>query len=62
MRARPGETLEALNRRSGSGWDISTAAVYNGIFSDHRYEGGEQVKVIQVEPYVPKKRPASSVR
>ncbi len=62
VRARPGETLEALNRRSGSGWDISTAAVYNGIFSDHRYDGGEQVKIIQVEPYVPKKRPAPSVR
>jgi predicted Zn-dependent protease len=55
--ARPGEDLSALSRRSGNAWDISTTAVYNGIFADHRFAGGELVKTALVEPYRPGPRP-----
>jgi predicted Zn-dependent protease len=53
VRARSGENLATLSRRSGDAWDVSTTAVYNGIFSNHRFSGGEQVKIATVEPYVP---------
>jgi predicted Zn-dependent protease len=49
--ARPGEDLEAIDRRSDNAWDISTMAMYNGVFSNHRFEGGELVKTARVEPY-----------
>jgi predicted Zn-dependent protease len=51
--AYPGESLEAVNRRSGSAWDTSFAAIYNGVFFDHRFEGGELVKFAALERYVP---------
>ena len=56
VEARSGENLEALTRRTGNAWDVSRTAVYNGIFSNHRFEGGELVKVSQIEPYSPKTR------
>jgi predicted Zn-dependent protease len=49
--ARPGEGLAELGRRTGNAWDPSSTAVYNGIFVDHRFEGGELVKVVKVEAY-----------
>jgi len=51
--ARPDEDLTALGRRTGSAWDPSHAAVYNGIFVNHRFGGGERVKIASVTPYVP---------
>jgi predicted Zn-dependent protease len=51
--ARPDEDLTALGRRTGNAWDPSLAAVYNGIFVNHRFEGGERVKIASVTPYVP---------
>ena len=51
--ARPEEDLTALGRRTGSAWDPSHAAVYNGIFVNHRFRGGESVKIASVTPYVP---------
>jgi predicted Zn-dependent protease len=49
--AQPGETLEELGRRSGNTWNISTLAAYNGVFTTHRFEGGELVKTTRTEPY-----------
>jgi predicted Zn-dependent protease len=54
--AEPGEDLMSLSRRTGNAWDPGTTAVYNGVFVDHRYEGGELVKIAHVEPYVPQGR------
>ena len=51
VKALPGEDLEAIDHRSGNAWDISTTAVYNGIFVTHRFAGGELVKTTRVEPY-----------
>ena len=53
-RARPGEDLVALSRRAGNAWDPSNTAIHNGIFANHRFEGGELVKIAQVEPYTPR--------
>jgi predicted Zn-dependent protease len=55
--AYPGEDLDSLSARSGNSWDISTTAVYNGIFASHRFEGGELVKTARVERYLPGPRP-----
>ncbi|MBW2694628.1 MAG: M48 family metalloprotease [Deltaproteobacteria bacterium] len=49
--AQAGETLEELGRRSGNTWNISALAAYNGIFTTHRFEGGELVKTTRTEPY-----------
>jgi predicted Zn-dependent protease len=49
--ARPGEGLAELGRRTGNAWDPSSTAVYNGIFVDHRFDGGEPVKIVKVEAY-----------
>jgi predicted Zn-dependent protease len=51
--AGPGEDLEALGRRAGNAWDPARTAVYNGIFANHRFAGGEPVKVARVAPYAP---------
>jgi hypothetical protein len=52
--ARAGEDVATLGRRSQNAWDPATTAVYNGIFANHRFEGGELVKIARVEPYSPK--------
>ena len=52
--ARRGETLAALSERTDNAWDHSDLAIFNGVFNDHRFEGGELVKIVHVEPYVPK--------
>jgi predicted Zn-dependent protease len=54
VEARAGESLLELNRRTSNVWDSSQAAVGNGLIRDHRFEGGELVKVARSEPYVPK--------
>jgi predicted Zn-dependent protease len=46
------EDLAELGRRTGNAWDTSRTAVLNDIFSNHRFEGGELVKIARVEPYV----------
>jgi predicted Zn-dependent protease len=51
VEARSGEDLVALGRRTGNSWDPSRTAVLNGVFSNHRFEGGELVKIARVEPY-----------
>ncbi|MGH0038582.1 MAG: M48 family metalloprotease [Myxococcota bacterium] len=52
------ESLVELGERSHSAWRPNRAAVYNGVFVDHRFAGGEWVKVAKVEPYTP--RPAKA--
>jgi len=49
--AQAGETLEELGRRSGNTWNIATLAAYNGVFTTHRFEGGELVKTTRDQPY-----------
>jgi predicted Zn-dependent protease len=53
--AHAGEDLAELCRRTGNAWDASRTAVLNGIFANHRFDGGELVKIARVEPYVPGK-------
>jgi len=54
VEARAGEDLVALGKRTDNSWEPSRTAVLNGIFSNHRFEGGELVKIARVEPYVAK--------
>ena len=51
VRAQAGEGLEGLSDRTGNAWDIQTTAIYNGVFADHRFEGGEFAKVLHSEPW-----------
>ena len=51
--ARPGERLEALSERTGSSFELADLATTNGIFIDHRFRGGEFVKIARSEPYTP---------
>jgi predicted Zn-dependent protease len=51
VEARSGEDLAALGRRTGNAWDPSRTAVLNGVFANHRFEGGELVKIARAEPY-----------
>ncbi|MCH7868943.1 MAG: M48 family metalloprotease [Myxococcales bacterium] len=53
VRARSGETIPALMKRTGSGFRPGGIAVLNGLFVDHRFRGGEMVKIAAVEPYEP---------
>jgi predicted Zn-dependent protease len=50
--ARAGEDLTTLGRRSENAWDPATTAVFNGIFTNHRFDGGELVKVAHSVRYV----------
>jgi predicted Zn-dependent protease len=54
VEARAGEDLVALGDRTGNAWDPSRTAGLNGVFTNHRYQGGELVKIVLVEPYSPK--------
>ncbi|MCH2171948.1 M48 family metalloprotease [Myxococcota bacterium] len=49
--ALPRERIDQLVKRTGSSWDVRTTALYNGIFIDHRFDGGESVKIVKTTPY-----------
>jgi predicted Zn-dependent protease len=49
--ARAGETLASLSQRTGNVWSVNDMAVYNGVFADHRFKGGETVKIARQETY-----------
>jgi predicted Zn-dependent protease len=51
VEARSDEDLAALCRRTGNAWDPGRTAVLNGVFTNHRFEGGKLVKIARVEPY-----------
>ncbi|HEX5066032.1 MAG TPA: M48 family metalloprotease [Myxococcota bacterium] len=52
-KARAGETIAAFSERTGNTWTVNETAIYNGIFVDHRFEGGELVKFSRNETYQP---------
>ena len=52
--ALPGENIQRLSKRSGNAWNVWDTAVYNAIFVDHVFEGGESVKISKSERYIPK--------
>jgi predicted Zn-dependent protease len=58
--AQPGEDVKALGQRTGNAWNPGHTAVYNGLFVDHRFDGGELVKIARHEPYVTKAPPVVS--
>ena len=49
--ARAGEGIAELSKRSGNEWSVNDTAVYNAVFADHRFAGGELVKIAVREPY-----------
>lgn len=56
VQARKGENVFALSKRTGNAWSPAMTAVSNGVFVDHRFEGGEQVKIATVELFIAKMR------
>ncbi len=52
--ARPGEGLQALSERSANDWSVIDTAIHNAVHIDHRFKGGELVKVLVRERYVPR--------
>jgi predicted Zn-dependent protease len=53
VEARSGENVFALSKRSRNAWSPADTAVHNGIFVDHRFRGGESVKIVVAIPYAP---------
>ncbi len=51
VEARPGERLTALSERTGNAWELAQLALYNGVVVNHRFGGGELVKIVQTLPY-----------
>jgi predicted Zn-dependent protease len=49
--ARAGESFTQLGARTGNAWSPPETAVYNGVLPDHRFAGGETVKIAKPEPY-----------
>jgi predicted Zn-dependent protease len=52
--ARPGETFEALGRRTGNGWGIEQTAVANGLRPGDPLPAGLKLKIAQEQPYQPR--------
>jgi predicted Zn-dependent protease len=52
--ARRGEPLDSLSQRSGNTTSVPELAANNGLFIDHRFDGGEVVKIVLERPYTPK--------
>ena len=57
VEARRGESLETLSERTGNTWPLSELALANNVFIDHRFQGGEAVKIVRTSPYVASKEP-----
>ena len=53
VEAKAGEGLGEISRRTRNTWDQSRTAVANGVSWTHEFSGGELVKVVQSEPYIP---------
>jgi predicted Zn-dependent protease len=51
--ARAGEDFTALSKRTANVWSVNDTAVYNGLFANNRFKGGESVKIAVREPYAP---------
>ncbi len=61
VKASRGESLKVLARRTQSAWDAGRMAIYNGVFVNHRFKGGELVKVAKKEPYAPEREHRDAV-
>lgn len=48
--AAPGEALERVSIRTNNAWTVIETAINNGVFSDHRFERGDLVKIAKREP------------
>ena len=55
VKARGGETLRSLVNRSNSVWKVEQVAVANGLAASEGLKDGQLIKVVMLEPYVPKK-------
>jgi predicted Zn-dependent protease len=55
VKARAGETLDALARRTGSAWSKEEIAVANGLAAGTPLAEGQLIKVTNVQPYEPQK-------
>jgi predicted Zn-dependent protease len=53
VRARSGETLQALSARTGNQWDIQTTAVINDVFATEPLRADQLMKVATSRAYVP---------
>ena len=50
-RAREGESLAALSRRTGNAWSLEETAIANGLSGERRLRRGEPVKIAVEVPY-----------
>ena len=50
-KAASGEGLTEISKRTDNAWDQGRTAVANGVEWNHRYAGGELVKVVKSVPY-----------
>jgi predicted Zn-dependent protease len=53
VRAEANEDLAALTTRTSNTWSAYETAVYNGLSPDHRFAGGETVKIARQSPFTP---------
>jgi predicted Zn-dependent protease len=53
VQAEAEEGLAELGRRTDNAWPLATTAALNGLLVNHRFAGGEAVKVGRQEPYRP---------
>jgi predicted Zn-dependent protease len=52
VKALPGESLADLGPRTDDSWSPSNRALFNALFSNHVFEGGELVKTSRAEAHV----------
>ena len=52
VKALPGESLADLGSRTDDSWSPSNRALFNALFSNHVFEGGELVKTSRAEAHV----------
>jgi len=45
VEASPSEPIERLSLRTDNAWSVLETAVNNGVFSDHRFQRGDLVKI-----------------
>jgi predicted Zn-dependent protease len=53
--AMSGDGFKSLGKRTGNSWSEGNTAMMNGLFVDHRFRGGELVKIVRRERYAGKK-------
>jgi predicted Zn-dependent protease len=58
VRAKAGETLEQVSKRSDNVWSAAETALYNGLRGDEKLAAGFLVKIGREKPYAPKPTPA----